>query len=297
MDPKDAPDREARIGRALDFIEENLGRPFSLEEAASEAAWSLFHFHRVFQEIVGLPPGTYLRARRLSEAARDIAEGKGPLREIARARGFGSAEAFTRSFSLNFGANPRAYRGAIRASIGLGPFRPVRRPLLVGGKRPGPGLVSFEVGRLGPIRLAGRSRELSLAPGRFERESDHFWEAVGPELLRLAERGRGGVYGLGFSSSRDPGGGIRYALAVRLEEGREAPQGLEIFEIPGGEYGRALHEGPLDLLPESWLELYAYTLPRLGRSPRGTFDVHRAGAPGGRTGGIELFVPLLPLQT
>jgi len=65
-----------RVMKAVDYIEARLGEPLALENAAAEASWSFFHFHRVFSAVIGVPPGEYLRMRRLTEGARMLASGR-----------------------------------------------------------------------------------------------------------------------------------------------------------------------------------------------------------------------------
>ncbi len=48
-----AIDYLARIEKAIDFIEENLLEPITLKEVAGEAGFSQYHFHRIFQSILG----------------------------------------------------------------------------------------------------------------------------------------------------------------------------------------------------------------------------------------------------
>jgi len=61
-----------------------------------------------------LPPATpywYLRARRLTEAARTLAAGAPDILAVALDAGFGSDEAFTRAVGHQFGITPELLRG------------------------------------------------------------------------------------------------------------------------------------------------------------------------------------------
>jgi AraC-like DNA-binding protein/predicted transcriptional regulator YdeE len=295
-------DRSERLGRAVECIERNLGKPFSLDEAASAAAWSLFHFHRVFSERFGLGPGSYLRLRRLSEAARDLTRGELRVRDIAEARGYGSAEAFVRSFHASFGLSPSEYRRFSAASLPLGPFVPVERPLLNLASRAGePAVV-----RLDATRLAGLGRPSPLAGDGLYESAEALWREAGPPLEELSARGWGPIYRLAFSlgSPRRDGGErdeILSVAAVTLPPGLRPPAGLELFELPAGEYLRARHRGCADLLPFTHLELYASVLPRLRRRPLGGFDFDRPRPgfprldPGLPSYETEIFIPLEPI--
>ena len=47
------------ILRAVDYMERNLTSPVSVFDVASEAAYSTFHFVRLFKALTGDTPGSY----------------------------------------------------------------------------------------------------------------------------------------------------------------------------------------------------------------------------------------------
>jgi AraC-like DNA-binding protein len=96
--------------RAVDYMERNLTCPISVSDVASEAAYSTFHFVRLFKALTGYTPGSYLRRRRLTEAAGELAGGRKRIIEIALDYQFQSQEAFTRAFKDCFGINPGVFR-------------------------------------------------------------------------------------------------------------------------------------------------------------------------------------------
>jgi AraC family transcriptional regulator len=60
------------IMRAVDSMERNLTSPVSVFDIASEAAYSTFHFVRLFKALTRDTPGSYLRRRRLTQAAGEL---------------------------------------------------------------------------------------------------------------------------------------------------------------------------------------------------------------------------------
>jgi AraC-like DNA-binding protein len=87
-----------RLGRDL---EENL----TASDLAREVGMSMFHFTRIFAELVGTPPHRYRLKERLSAARRMILDGRS-VTETCFACGFNNLSHFTRSFSDRFGAPP-----------------------------------------------------------------------------------------------------------------------------------------------------------------------------------------------
>src|ERR1700755_1519411 len=98
--------------KALWFIESHLGGALSLDEIAEVAGVSRFHLVRAFAAATGLSVMRYVRARRLSEAARALASGAPGILNLALEADYGSHEAFTRAFRDHFGMTPEAVRAA-----------------------------------------------------------------------------------------------------------------------------------------------------------------------------------------
>ena len=60
------------IGKAIEYVEENITGDIDYSEAAKRAGSSVFHFQRVFGIICGYTLGDYIRMRRLSLAGQEI---------------------------------------------------------------------------------------------------------------------------------------------------------------------------------------------------------------------------------
>src|SRR5665213_173012 len=98
--------------KALWFIESHLAEALTLDEIAGVAGVSRFHLVRAFAAATGLPVMRYVRARRLTEAARALAGGARDILALALDADYGSHEAFTRAFRDSFGVTPEAVRAA-----------------------------------------------------------------------------------------------------------------------------------------------------------------------------------------
>jgi AraC family transcriptional regulator len=103
-------DWQARLNRALDYIEGNLEGEVGWAEAAAEANCSTYHFLRMFEVVTGVGPGEYLRRRRLSRAAQELAAGDARIIDIALRWGYDSPEAFGKAFKREFGLSPSEAR-------------------------------------------------------------------------------------------------------------------------------------------------------------------------------------------
>jgi AraC family transcriptional regulator len=109
--PTRAPSLDAkRLKRVLDFIEVHLASDISLDDLASEACLSPFHFSRLFREATGLSPCRYATDRRIQAAQKILALNQSSLVQVALDTGFGSQANFTRAFRKATGLTPGQYR-------------------------------------------------------------------------------------------------------------------------------------------------------------------------------------------
>ena len=109
---EDSPsaDYVERTNRAIDYITRNLSGPLKLEEVARAAFFSPFHFHRVFQGVVGETLNQFIKRTRLERALYAMAHApKRSLTDIALEFGFSSSSDFSRSFKQRYGVPPSAF--------------------------------------------------------------------------------------------------------------------------------------------------------------------------------------------
>jgi len=101
---------ELRVRRVIDFMTENVDQDISIDDLASVACLSPFHFIRMFRKAVGKTPSRYLNELRLERAKTLLVLGKAPLVDIALSCCFSSQSNFTRAFHRATGLTPSEYR-------------------------------------------------------------------------------------------------------------------------------------------------------------------------------------------
>ena len=94
------------IHSALDFIETNLREEISVGEIAESAGYSLYHFIRTFNQVVGHSPYDFLIRRRLTEASHELLTSERRILDIALDYCFNSHETFSRAFKRMFDTQP-----------------------------------------------------------------------------------------------------------------------------------------------------------------------------------------------
>jgi AraC family transcriptional regulator len=106
---------DRRLRRAIEFMHDNYSRELALEEIASAAYLSEYHFARLFKQITGVTVHVYLANLRLEHARKLLAETALAVSEIATRVGYQSQSHFTKIFKSVTGVTPRAYREGVRA--------------------------------------------------------------------------------------------------------------------------------------------------------------------------------------
>lgn len=102
-----------RLKRVMDFVEANLHRVIHLNELASVASLSQFHFARSFRQAMGITPVRYVYGRRIERAKVLLRNIELPLAVIAFDCGFSSQSHFTTSFKRETGLTPAQYRAQL----------------------------------------------------------------------------------------------------------------------------------------------------------------------------------------
>lgn len=99
-----------RINKVIDHIHDNLDRDMSLDELSEVACFAPYHFHRIYQSIIGETVKRSIRRFRLQRAAKDLVKTDKSLERIARKAGYENLDSFTRKFSEDFDITPNEYR-------------------------------------------------------------------------------------------------------------------------------------------------------------------------------------------
>lgn len=103
--------KDARLCQAIDYLNEHIADPMSVQELASRVGMSRRWMEYAFREALGESPYQYIRRQRL-KLAKALLKKESPLKiyEIAQQTGFGSAKQFSMAFSQEFGASPRTFQ-------------------------------------------------------------------------------------------------------------------------------------------------------------------------------------------
>ena len=95
---------------SIAYLEDHLEEKFDINEVAKAACSSKFHFQRMFQMLTGITVAEYVRRRRLTLAAQELAMTKTKVLDIALKYGYETPESFAKAFLKIHGITPSAAR-------------------------------------------------------------------------------------------------------------------------------------------------------------------------------------------
>ena len=258
-----------RVNLAIDHVVNHLDEPVRLRDLSRAARLSPFHFHRVFQALVGATPAEFVKRLRLERALGLMARPRArSLTEIALACGFSSSSDFSRCFKQRFGAPPSAFdikswrdaRGdELKATVEQGTARPRLERL---PPRHNPDKFSVKIRNL-PARTVAYIRVSRPYQG------DRVLKAA-QRLISWADRqGLANGQWLGYQWDNPeitPLEDCRYHVAVEAEQ--FTPKGdVGRFSFPPMVVAQVEIRGALDLELRALQWLYGTWLPRSGFVP------------------------------
>lgn len=275
------------IRRAVWYIESHFAEPVGLDDVAAASGVSRFHLSRTFAQVAGRSVTGYLRARRLTEAAKTLAADGGEIVQVALSVGYGSHEAFTRAFRDQFGVTPESVRTR-RALDNLDLVEPFQMSDVNMSK-----LAEPEVREAGPFLMAGirefrTFEERAGIPGQ--------WQRFSPYLGRIPGQLGRGAYGVCLvPSSGEEGFDYMPAVAVRSLD--DLPEGLSGVRIPKRRYAAFRHDDHVSTIGATCAAIFGEWQPKTSLKPAEgplmliehydeTFN------PMTGRGGIEVWVPL-----
>ena len=240
--------------RAVRFIEQNLREPISVQDVAEAAGYSLYHFSRTFNRVIGHSPYDYIIRRRLSESVNDLGVAGKRIVDIAFEYQFGSPETYARAFRRMFDVLPNRVkkgeavgRQRFKSLVTLDYIRHINRgdylkPTFV--EREATCLVGIAAWVKGQPDLWGEMWVI------FDRVLESLPESPGP----------GQVYGVSYRLGGREAEEEFYLLGVEVGSLERIPPAMVGKVIPPAKYARFIHKGlardvgmTLDYIYQTWL--------------------------------------------
>jgi AraC family transcriptional regulator len=275
------------------------------------AAFSPFHFHRVFFALTGETLFAYTQRQRIEKAAGVLAAGPAAsVLEVALDHGFSSAATFARAFRARFGMSASEWRRGGAERWREPHLRKMSKQIGKAGK------ASAGRGRHTPPT---RTREATMGVVVRELATQHvaYMRYVGPygprgipelwaRLRRWMEtRGLEVASTVRLGVAYDDAGVTEpakcsYDACVVVPEAFAADRWVNLMDLPGGRHAVTAFHGTAHQIEGAWHQVFAEWLPESGYQPddRACFEIYRGAPPSGSGTGAfrcDLCLPVRPL--
>ena len=271
----------ALLDRIVWQLETSLSDPISLDLISERCAVSMYHMCRAFRQGAGMSIMTYVRGRRLSAAARTLAETDQAIISIALDAGYASHEAFTRAFAVYFSVLPSTVRSArsVSALCLMEPMK-MRKDMIV--DVPDPAMRNRDAFRVVGLSANCTFEDTSAIPG--------LWQSFNDIEDDVKDAEAGAAYGVCCDTEEN--GRFRYLAGV---EARGTTDGMDHIEVPASRYAVFEHTGHISDLPKTVYTIWNKALPDLGLKPAKTPDFERYDGrfdPDTGRGTVEVWIPV-----
>jgi AraC family transcriptional regulator len=271
--------------KALWYIESHLADALSLDEIAAIGGVSRFHMVRAFAAATGLSVMRYVRTRRLSEAARALAQGAPDILTVALDADYGSHEAFTRAFRDHFGVTPEK----VRSSTYLDNLRlqePIPMDSTLTDKLQPP---RFETGK--PLLVAGISERCTHENGGAGIPNQ--WQRFHQKVGDIPDRA--GQVAYGVCCNGDDSGNFDYVAGVEVSDFSDLPREFSRVRIPEQRYAVFTHRDHISTIRRTTNTIWNHWLPASGLKAADAPSFERYDQnfdPLTGNGSLEIWVPV-----
>ena len=272
------------VGKALWFIESHFGEEITLDDIAAIGGVSRYHMSRAFSVATGQSALRHIRGRRLSEAARALANGAGAILGVALEAGYGSHEAFTRAFRDQFGLTPEQVRARGHLD-NLELVEPIKmdETLMTNLEPP-----RFETAKA--LLIAGLGQRYSCdsskaIPGQ--------WQRFQPHLNHIP--GQIGRTAFGVCCNSDDDGNFDYVCGVEVADFSGLPAEFTRVRLPAQRYAVFRHRDHISAIRRTVHTIWSKWLPESKYEAVDAPNFERYGEefdPRSGNGGLEIWIPI-----
>ena len=233
-----------------------------------------------------MPVMRYVRARRLTEAARALAKGAPDILTLALDADYGSHEAFTRAFRDHFGVTPES----VRAATCFDKLK-LQEPIMMD---------STPATNLQPPRFATAKALLVAGVGERYNHCDNGGANIPNQWNQLQQKvgaipDRVGNVAYGVCCNGDDSGNFDYIAGVEVADFSDLPREFSRVRIPEQKYAVFTHAEHISTIRRTVSAIWNQWLPQSGLTVADAPNFERYDEkfdPATGHGGLEIWVPV-----
>ncbi|MCM3292651.1 AraC family transcriptional regulator [Paenibacillus sp. MER 180] len=245
-----------RMKSALDVIEAKMLEPLDMAELAKAAYSSPHHFQRMFYMLTGMTVAEYVRKRRLTLAAQELAMSGSKVIDVAMKYCYDSPESFSKAFRKLHGISPSEARNS---GVQLKAFPRISFHLSLKGDKE----MDYRIVQREAFTVVGKSIQTTTKEGENSIEIPKFWrdtyaDGTGASISALGKNRD--ILGVCYGAQQ--GGEVfNYAIAVETDR-TESEDGFEFIQVPAATWAVFTSIGPMPgAIQEVWNRIYQEWFP------------------------------------
>ena len=245
-----------RLNGAINYIEEHIKDEIDMEQVASIARCSSFHFQRMFAYMSEVPLSEYIRRRKMSLAAVDLMSGKKVI-DVALQYGYDSPTAFNRAFKNIHGVAPSKI---IEEGISIKAFPPIHFQISIKGESE----MNYRIVKKEAFKIIGVSMPLEKELEKNFEIVPQMWgrvlaDGTMPKLMSMINTEVEGVLGVSVCNNNED---WKYYIAVAST--LDTPEGMEEYEVPAATWAIFSGEGTGTSIQDLEVRIVTEWLPTSG---------------------------------
>lgn len=274
-----------RMQKSLNYLEEHLESKFDINEVARVACSSPFHFQRMFYILTGVTVAEYIRRRRLTLAAQELASTHVKVIDLAFKYGYDTPESFSKAFRKVHGLTPTVARGP---GVKLKAFPRLSFQISLKGDK----AMDYRIFDKEAFRVIGKCLKVSTRDGENLRRIPSFWDECCHDgsYQKLASI-QGDMAVLGICRDFDPDmEELVYMVAVEkpVQPLTDDYQGFEEYTVPASTWAVFESVGSMpDAIQKVWQRVFSEWFPATGYEHAGTAELE--SYPPGNMGSDEYY--------
>ncbi|WP_379160931.1 effector binding domain-containing protein [Paenibacillus sp. sgz5001063] len=279
-----------RMKDALDYMESKMTEPLRIEDIARVAHVSPFHFQRMFSMLTGVTVADYIRKRRLTLAAQELAISQIRVLDVALKYGYDSPEAFAKAFRRAHGLTPSSAR---EPGVQLKAFPRLSFHLSLKGDQE----MDYKIVERSAFTVIGKSMEVTTRDGENFRRIPEFWnqcnaDGTSDKLIQLGTEPN--WLGICMSMNMEEEL-LSYWVAVEGSPGTN-PEGYETAVVPAASWAVFTSTGPMPhAIQQVWQRIFQEWFPGTGYEHTGgpEFELYPPGDPNAEDYVCEVWIPVM----
>ncbi len=280
-----------RMLSSIEYIEAHLEHQLDLNEAAKAAYSSPFHYHRMFHMLTGITVGEYVRRRRLTLAAQELASSDIKVLDAALKYGYDSPEAFSKAFRRLHGVSPSTAR---ESGAALKAFPRLSFQISIKGDKD----MDYRIVERKEYKVVGKALRFRTDNGENFVKIPKFWEqcwqdGTCKELLELT-----GCCGDLLGVCMEPDEKMEeftYIIGV-AGQSEEVPAGYVVKDIPASTWAVFESIGAMpDAIQAVWKRVFSEWFPATGYEHAGgpEVEVYPEGDTCSKDYRCEVWIPII----